>query len=532
MSTTQQFNTAFAIVTPTSAQQIQSNTTFAIVKPQITQPSTTVTGTLHATLIASGNLYIPLPNNIIPNGIFIRGFSSYDTELSTYNVSYTVQYSSYQSSYIAFVPFPQAVLFQSTGLAYTNFDTENIIDETYFSMIPPFLLKFYDNEIQTEQVGSFPYISVISLIYYNDDVLFMLQVPTGIVIYSYNKNEFYKIKLPVGYTENINAIYSTFLENNIYTIVAYGTNPINVVLLQATFTYSDTVLQLIQQFSISTTRQYYSVEIVGTLNYVIGIVRVSDSYFPNLGSPLGGEIYYYVYDTVTQSITTYNTGNLSGFTITVGSTTISQIPTIFGIKTASVYAYYVFTMMFDANLNELVIVSLDLKTGSFEYAYIPNTNINTTAIEPFIQGNQLILITIPQNLPSPIQQGNVWFLPLPYQVYELTTREMVTIQFTEIVLEKNELTIKGYVYLTLTGEPVQGGAVAIFETQSAMGNQIGILGKALKTTNTANDGSFTLKYTFPTSPQDANITIVASVDPVITELVIKSTQVIPYIRPY
>ena len=225
--------------------------------------------------IGSGNIYLPINTDQKPNGVFIRGLSSYDTSLAVYNASYTLQFGSNQQSFIAFVPFPQALLFQSTGLAYLDFDTEEVIDETYFSMIPPFLIQYYESQLKYSQVGSFPYVGVISLIYYIDDVLLMLQIPNGIVIYSIEQSKFYEIKLPANLInqEKI-SIYSTFLGNNVYTIIAYGSNPINVVLLQAQFSYSNTVLSPIQSFTISANTDEYAVGIVGNLNYVVGVVKV------------------------------------------------------------------------------------------------------------------------------------------------------------------------------------------------------------------------------------------------------------------
>nr|MCL7344712.1 hypothetical protein [Candidatus Aramenus sulfurataquae] len=466
--------------------------------------------TLQAVEISQGQIYLPLLSNQQPDGLFIRSISFYDISQSIYNVSYSVEYGSLIQSFSAFVAYPQVVTVETSGLAYTIFDTEEIIDEKYFSMIPPLLIEFYKQQLTYKQVSTLTAVAYVNLVYYNDDVLFLLGVPSGVVIYSLNTGRFYNVKLPtVSLSQQSVTVGVTFLGGHIVGAISEQSgNTISVTLLDATFTYSDTVFTIVNVYTIDIAGElnYYTINIVGNTSYAVVVVRYN--YEASLSNPSVSQIYYIIYDMTSGSSTTYASSQFSNVDLFTGVTTISSISFTIGIKIVSIYAYYVFTVLYDDETGNEIIVSFNLKTLNIETIEIPLPN---TQWQVVLQKNYVILLTTPQQV---IQQGNVYFLPVNYQIYEITTSEMLTVQFYTVALEQNNLVISGKVLYVQTGQPASNATVGVYYASSAMGNQLAI-SSLIGQVTTDQNGEFQFSYQFNNAPPDLDLVVAVSVDPIV-----------------
>jgi hypothetical protein len=119
---------------------------------------------------------------------------------------------------------------------------------------------------------------------------------------------------------------------------------------------------------------------------------------------------------------------------------------------------------------------------------------------------------------SPVQYGNTYYLPVSVYLYQITTSEMLSIEYTQYALEKNTLIISGTVKYVQTGEPAPNATVSVYLYQSVQGHSYAV-SKLLTQTITDQNGNFEITYQFPNSPNDANIIVTASVDPVVMEVV-------------
>ncbi len=466
--------------------------------------------TLQAVEISQGQIYLPLSSSQQPDGLFIRSISFYDISQSIYNVSYTVSYDSLFQSFSAFVAFPQVVLVETSGLAYSIFDTEEIIDEKYFSMIPPLLIEFYEQQLSYKQVSTLTAVAYVNLVYYNDDVLFLLGVPSGVVVYSLNTGSFYNVKLPTSSLsqQSVN-VGVTFLGGHIVGAIAEQSgSTISVTLLDATFTYSDTVFTTVNTYTINVSGsiQAYTVNIVGNVSYAVAVVRYQ--YEASTTNAVTSQVYYIIYDIVNGTATTYSSPQFSSATLVTGQTSIPSIAVTIGVKIVSIYAYYVFTILYDETTGNEMIVSFNLKTLNVETVEI---SITTTYWQIVLQKNYLILLTTPQQV---IQQGNVYFLPVNYQIFEITTSEMLTVQFYTVALEQNNLVISGKVLYVQTGQPAPNATVGVYYASSAMGNQLAV-SNLIGQVTTDQNGEFQFSYQFSNAPSDLDLIVAVSVDPIV-----------------
>uniref|UniRef100_A0A0F2LN03 Uncharacterized protein n=1 Tax=Candidatus Aramenus sulfurataquae TaxID=1326980 RepID=A0A0F2LN03_9CREN len=350
----------------------------------------------------------------------------------------------------------------------------------------------------------------VNLVYYNDDVLFLLGVPSGVVIYSLNTGRFYNVKLPtVSLSQQSVTVGVTFLGGHIVGAISEQSgNTISVTLLDATFTYSDTVFTIVNVYTIDIAGElnYYTINIVGNTSYAVVVVRYN--YEASLSNPSVSQIYYIIYDMTSGSSTTYASSQFSNVDLFTGVTTISSISFTIGIKIVSIYAYYVFTVLYDDETGNEIIVSFNLKTLNIETIEIPLPN---TQWQVVLQKNYVILLTTPQQV---IQQGNVYFLPVNYQIYEITTSEMLTVQFYTVALEQNNLVISGKVLYVQTGQPASNATVGVYYASSAMGNQLAI-SSLIGQVTTDQNGEFQFSYQFNNAPPDLDLVVAVSVDPIV-----------------
>ena len=164
----------------------------------------------------------------------------------------------------------------------------------------------------------------------------------------------------------------------------------------------------------------------------------------------------------------------------------------------------------------MCIVSFNFNTGSIEYAPIPpNPPINFSTSLFMLRSNIVYIFT---GYSSPVQYGNTYYLPVNTYMYEITTSEMLSIEYTQYALEKNTLIISGTVKYVQTGEPAPNATVSIYLYESVQGHSYAV-STLLTQTTTDQNGNFQIVYQFPNSPNDANIIVTASVDPVVMEVV-------------
>jgi hypothetical protein len=418
-----------------------------------------------------------------------------------------VEYGSNLQSFSSFVAYPQVITVETSGLANSVFDTEEIIDEKYYSMIPPLLIEFYEQQLNYTQISSLTAVSFISLVYYNGDVLFLFGIPNGISVYSLNTGKFYNIKLPTSALSQSNVETSyTFLGGYLVGVITEQSGgTISVNLVNAKFTYSDTVFTSIssQSVSVSSDIIYYTPSIVGNTSYVTAVIRYA-YYGPSTGI-YDSQIFYMVYDIVNNTVTTVTSGVFSNTQIYTGETSIPSISYTIGEKITSIYAYYVFTVLYDESSGNEIIVSFNIGTSEIETVEIP---ISTSYWEVVLQKNYVILLTEPAQV---IQQGNVYFLPVSYQIYELTTSNMIEVQYYTVALDQNNLVISGKAINVQTGQPVPNAIVEIYNALSAMGNQLST-SDLIGVVETDSNGEFTFTYQFQNAPPDLNVVVTASME--------------------
>jgi hypothetical protein len=466
--------------------------------------------TLQSVQIGEGQIFLPLQSDQQPDGLFIRSISFYDISQAIYNVSYSVEYNSLFQSFSSFVAYPQVITVETSGLAYSVFDTEEIIDDKYFSMIPPLLIEFYEQQLNYKQISSLTAVSFISLVYYNGDVLFLFGLPNGISVYSLNTGKFYNVKLPTSALsqQNVGTSY-TFLGGYLFGAITQkvaGTILVNLV--SAKFTYSDTVFTSVSTQSVNAPQDIYryTINIVGNTSYVVAVVRYT--YVLEPGNVLTAHVSYVVYDITNDTITTATSSSFSNASLVTGLTSIASILYTIGEKVTSIYGYYVFTVLFDKSNTSEIIVSFNIGTSEIETVEIP---VNLNQFEVVLQKNYLILLAGSAQV---IQQGNVYFLPVSYQIFELTTSNMVEVQYYTIALEHNNLVISGKAINVQTGNPVSGATIGVYYALSSMGNQLSV-SNLIGTTKTDSNGEFTFTYQFKHAPSDLDVVITASVDPII-----------------
>jgi hypothetical protein len=212
-----------------------------------------------------------------------------------------------------------------------------------------------------------------------------------------------------------------------------------------------------------------------------------------------------VYDIVNNTVTTVTSGVFSNTQIYTGETSIPSISYTIGEKITSIYAYYVFTVLYDESSGNEIIVSFNIGTSEIETVEIP---ISTSYWEVVLQKNYVILLTEPAQV---IQQGNVYFLPVSYQIYELTTSNMIEVQYYTVALDQNNLVISGKAINVQTGQPVPNAIVEIYNALSAMGNQLST-SDLIGVVETDSNGEFTFTYQFQNAPPDLNVVVTASME--------------------
>lgn len=449
---------------------------------------------------AKGQIYLPVKDNTVPNYISIQGLSIYNENANTFNSSYTLTYENNNTTtvitYNSFVSFPYAFTLETEGITNLGFNTEIVIDNEYLSLIPPFLIKLNQEGLTYEQIQQIPNIGFIKLVYYNDDILFLMSVPYGVIIYSKNRKSFYKISLPGKNLGQDIETSVTMIGSTIYlsAISVQENGNLEVILMKTEFTYSDTVFSIIYQNQIQIpqlgTPAYY-ISVVGNIEYIVSVVGYSIGPSPQLPGNSIGEIIYYVYNIRSNTVNKISTGKQNYLQICTGT------------KPASIYGSYVYNLAYNINTNQLIIFSLNLKTSIIE-----NTEINVpNEYEAFLQGNNLMILNTGE-INNPIKQGNIYFLPINYEQYKLINSDSLIVQYTEISLDHNVLHISGIVKYLENGNPCIGCMVYIYNVTSVIGNQIGIKESPLAITTTDNKGNFNIEIEFKNNPQNLNIAVI------------------------
>ena len=470
-----------------------------------------------------GLIYLPKRTSSQPKGVFIRGLSEYDVGHNIYSASYSLYYEvqtqngtqQYFESYIAFTAYPMSLFVETTGVAYTSFNTEVVIDGKYYSIISPFLVEYDGKNINTVVIPSKINTNYEYLVRFGDDVLFLLVTPYGVAVYSVNRNAFYRITIPGKYLSRIDGIAVTMIGNTVFASAFYiENNMVNVVMLKAEFSYSDTVFSLVYSTQLVPPTQQnlgVAIDVVGNINYVVTVIRAgSSSPITNIGGAsveLVSEIYYIVYNVATGSVNVVDSGVLKYRSIATGFPTFPTTPAIYGTKVTSIYGYYVFTLLYNNSVNSLEVYSFDINTMRIASTTIPNTNNNEMPYESFLQGNRVIIVSTQANN-DVVQQGNIYYLPLDYYSYVIEDDGMTEVDVTEVVLSKNELVVAGKVKYVVDGSPCSGCRVEVYNAQSILGHQNGVQQRPIAYAITDNDGNFKIVKTLSNAPQDIDIVIV------------------------
>jgi hypothetical protein len=397
------------------------------------------------------------------------------------------------------------------------------------------LVVYANDQITANQVLSRPVSGVQYVAFYQDDILIFMSSPQGIYFYSTKCNKFYNVYIPTS----INLVYPTvgsvlFLGGYIYFAIctisfsspSSGTVEVTATyyILYTKFSYSDLTLSVLVSCNISTS--------LNSSHITADTITVSNSIVGN-GSYVVLVMLFCSLNTLCIKVLAYN---INSSTYTVYSKSFSNIIllsyTYFKTQTkqqgitlylnfnyyqqqVSIYAYYVFIIIY-CIYGCVIVVSFNFNTGSIEYAFIPpNPPINVATSLFMLRSNIIYIFT---GYSSSIQYGNTYYLPVNVYLYQITTSEMLSIEYTQYALEKNTLIISGTVKYVQTGEPAPNATVSVYLYESVQGHSYAV-STLLTQTTTDQNGNFEITYQFSNSPSDANIIVTASVDPVVMEVV-------------
>jgi len=495
--------------------------------------------TLQVTPYSQQTVYLPLPNDQSPSSVFITSLSFYDAGLNSYIANYQLQYSS-ESVYVnAFVAYPQSVFSYTSNKNIVIYKDEGIFDEKMVGFVSTALVVYADDKISANQVLSRPISGVQYVVFYNDDILIFMSSPQGVYFYSTKYNKFYNVYVPT----TINLFYPTvgsvlFLGGYIYfaiyttglSLPSSGTFQVTATyyLMYTKFSYSDLTLSILVSCSISKSFSHPSVSeititvsssIVGNGSYVALVMLFCCCLL--FVTSLCIKVLTYNINSSTYNVYAKSFKDMKLLSYIYFRTSIEQQGEIFCFyfnfyqQQISIYSYYIFIVIYCVNGIQY-IVSFNINTGSIEYAPIPpNPQIKTIASLFMLRSN---IIYIFSGYSSPVQYGNTYYLPVNVYLYQITTSEMLSIEYTQYALEKNTLILSGTVKYLQTGEPVPNATVSVYLYDSVQGHSYAV-SKLLTQTTTDKDGNFQIVYKFPNSPSEANIIVTASVDPVVMEVV-------------
>jgi len=491
--------------------------------------------TLQITPYSQQTVYLPLPNDQSPLALYIFSLSFYDMGLNSYISSYELAYSS-ESVYVnAFVAYPQSVFSYTINGNIVVYKNEGVFDEKMLGFINTALVVYADDKISANQILSRPVSGIQYVAFYQDDILIFMSSPQGIYFYSTKYNKFYNVYIPTS----INLIYPAvgsilLLGGYIYfaiCTISFSSPSSGIVQVTATyyllytkFSYSNLTLSVLVNCSISTTLNSSQISVVA--------ITVSSDVLGN-GSYIALVMLFCHSSRMCIKVLAYN---INSSTYTVYSKFFDNVIMLsyshFSTRTEqqgitiylnfeyyqyqiSIYSYYIFIVIYFAN-GIVCIVSFNFNTGSIEYAPIPpNPPINFSTSLFMLRSNIVYIFT---GYSSPVQYGNTYYLPVNTYMYEITTSEMLSIEYTQYALEKNTLIINGTVKYLQTGDPVPNATVSVYLYESVQGHSYAV-STLLTQTTTDQNGNFQIVYQFPNSPNDANIIITASVDPVVIEVV-------------
>jgi len=491
--------------------------------------------TLQISPYAQQTVYIPLPNNECPLDVRIKSLSFYDIGLSSYIANYDLFYSSEEVHVNAFVAYPQTVFSYSTNKNTVIYKNEGIFDEKMLGFVNTALVVYADDKISANQILSRPISGVQYVAFYNDDILIFMSSPQGVYFYSAKYNKFYNVYVPT----TIKLIYPTIgsvllLGGYIYFAICtistslLGSNTVQVVavyhLLYTKFSYSDLTLSILVNCgmsglfppsSVTEATVSASSSVLGNGSYVVLVML-----FCTLNYVCVKVIAYNI-NSSSYNIYSKSFSNAILLSYVYFSTSVKQQGITFYFnflyyqQQISIYAYYVFVVINNLTVGTC-IVSFNFNTGNVECAPIPPFRQFVGLTSLYMLRSNIIYIFA--GFSSPVQYGNTYYLPINVYMYEISTSEMLFVEYTQYALEKNTLILSGTVKYLQTGEPVPNATVSIYLYDSVQGHSYAI-SKLLTQTTTDKDGNFQIVYKFPNSPNDANIIVTASVDPVVMEVV-------------
>ena len=495
--------------------------------------------TLQISLYSQQTVYLPLPNDQTPSFVFIVSLSFYDIGLNSYISNYQLIYSCQSGSetvYVnAFVSYPQSVFSYSTNENVVVYKNEGIFDEKMAGFVNTALVVYADNKITANQVLSRPVSGVQYVAFYQDDILIFMSSPQGIYFYSTKYNKFYNVYIPTS----INLVYPAvgsvlFLGGYIYFAIctinisfpSSDTAQVTVIyyLMYTKFSYSDLTLSILVSCSISKKLSNYCCinianSIVGNGSYVVLVMLYRDSY----GTCVKLLSYNINSSTYTTTSKFYVGTSLFGYIYFTTKIEYANVTINLGLnyyqQQVSIYSYYVFIVL-SGLVTFATIISYNINTGNIESAsLLTNLKLYIGMNVYILRGNALYIFTTSS---SPVQYGNTYYLPVNVYVFQISTSEMLSVEYTQYALEKNTLILSGTVKYLQTGEPVPNATVSVYLYDSVQGHSYAV-SKLLTQTTTDKDGNFQIVYKLPNSPSDANIIVTASVDPVIMEVVYPKT---------
>lgn len=470
----------------------------------------------------NGIVYVPVQvPNILPT---IYSLSYVSLADNIYLVGAYQEVDSFWYDIHAFITYPQFTAYISPTLINSIYSTNIVYDEKYASIVGNNLVVFEEGKINVKYINANVYNSVISTVYYNQDILIIYSTPNNVIIYSMNKNEFYIINLPTITNAVQYAISSAeFLGGYVFILVTYFSGDINNYIVSfavygvkftyseavASFLFGDTILTVTNANS-PTAGMYFITPILrGNINYLFVSYIIVNTACPAFCTTA----MFYGYNINTA--TTYNT-SLTYSGINLPYTAIVSIfsnsvvfvtPNNFGV-----YAYFLFSAWIGFINNNLVVFYYNVNTNTAGYVTYPMPH---DILYPIFMHSNYVIVCI--NKPGYTQINGYNVAVIPTSIYEVITSDMLSIQITELVLEKNTLKVSGIVTSMYTGQPVSA-YVDLYNAISATDDSLStgsLLGKA----QTNTDGEFTITVTFTNSPPVTDIILTASIDPVVMEAV-------------
>jgi len=495
--------------------------------------------TLQISPYAQQAVYLPLPNNETPSNIFIVSLSFYDIGLNSYISNYQLIYSTQSSSetvYVnAFVAYPQTVFSYTTNKNVVIYKNEGIFDEKMLGFVNTALVVYTDDKISANQVLSRPNSGVQYIAFYNDDILIFMSSPQGIYFYSTKYNKFYNVYIPTSIKLIYPAVGSVLLLGGYiyFAICMINTSSPKPDIVQVTatyhllytkFSYSDLTLSVLVSCGMSAlfissqfTEATVSVSgsVLGNGSYVVLVMLFCASNYVCV------KVIAYNINSSTYKIYSKFFGNAILLSYVYFSTQINQqgitlhFNFLYYQQQISIYSYYIFVVVCNRTVGACII-SFNFNTGSIENAPIPPIPQVVTLASLYMLRSNIIYIFA--GFSSPVQYGNTYYLPVNVYMYQITTSEMLFIEYTQYALEKNTLILSGTVKYLQTGDPVPNATVSVYLYESVQGHSYAV-SNLLTQTTTDQNGNFQIVYKFPNSPNDANIIVTASVDPVVMEVV-------------